>query len=592
MKRKTRLLIIGGLFAALACAISLQASPAGFWKGAIALPNGQDLAIEVELTNDGSAAWSGKISIPAQGIRGFALAEVAVEKDTVGFAMEGIPGRPTFSGRLSEGEDEIEGDFLQGGQALKFSIKRTDSPEKSVSAIVPENGIPGEGVVGEWVGVLDAGPMKLRLALHVRAGDGGELSGELDSLDQGVNGLKVTEMELVDPQFQFQVKRVNGSFSGTLNEDGSSLSGKWQQNGQYMSLTFLRLESAAVIHRPQDPQPPFPYEEREVSFRNVENGIQLFGTLVIPDGEAPFPAVVFVSGSGPQDRDEAIAGHRPFAVLADALARCGIASLRYDDRGVGKSEGSYMNSTPPEFAQDAVAAVRLLETYPEIDTEWIGIVGHSEGGLVGPMAINIDSVVDFLILLAPPAERIDRLLMRQKSAIFEQMGLDSELIRKLEEDAKEEMVMVVDPSLSDEAFKAEMMKRYDEFEAEYGEALAKKLGLSREVVEASLPTVRSNWFRSLVQIDPADYLDSLTVPVLALFGEKDLQVDPEVNSRLLEDLLQRAGNEDFEIVVLDNLNHLFQNADTGSIMEYSQIEETFDPDAMGLICRWIENRRR
>lgn len=565
----------------------LFANPDGDWSGSIDLPNGHKLAIEVELSADATSEWKGKISIPAQGIRDFELSDVQVSKSEVGFAMEGVPGRPTFSGSLSEDEQKLEGDFSQGGQGLTFSLSRVTEPEEPETTVVPKEGIPGEGVVGEWMGRLKAGPTELRLALHLEEGDGGKITGSLDSLDQGVNGLAVSEVTFEDQKLEFSVKRVGGRFSGSLNDSGSMIEGVWEQNGRQMSLTFLRLEEPVSLHRPQDPQPPFPYEESEVSFRNEEAGIQLFGTLVIPEGDAPFPAVVFVSGSGPQDRDEAIAGHRPFAVLADALARCGIASLRYDDRGVGKSDGSYLDSTVNDFALDSLAAMRLLKTYPEIDTDWIGIVGHSEGGLVGPIAATLDSEVDFLVLLAPPVERLDELLIRQKSSIMSQLGIDADVILQLGEESRGEMKLLLDESLSDEEVKEEMLERYERYVQRFGKELVQRLGLSRETIAANVGTMRSEWFVDLMQTDPSEYLRKLDVPVLAVFGEKDIQVDAKVNSELLERISSECGIEAFQIEVLSNLNHLFQNSVSGSIQEYSTIEETFDPAAMEMICGWI-----
>ena len=245
--------------------------------------------------------------------------------------------------------------------------------------VPPAKPVPGEGAAGEWLGALDVGSVKLRLALHVEKKDDGSLGAVLDSIDQKAK-IPVDTAVFEGRTLRLTLKAIGGSYEGTLNADGSALQGTWSQGGRTLPLTFDRQEKAFALNRPQEPKGPFPYASREVTFQSEAGGVQLAGTLLLPPGEGPFPAVALVTGSGPQDRDETLMGHKPFLVIADALARRGIASLRWDDRGAGASAGDHMGSTVDDFAADARAAVAFLRSRPEVDGNAIGIVGHSEGG--------------------------------------------------------------------------------------------------------------------------------------------------------------------------------------------------------------------
>lgn len=464
------------------------------------------------------------------------------------------------------------------------------APSLRAAPPAAETGVPGESLAGEWLGSLAIGPTSLRLALHVQADPQGKLSATLDSLDQGALGIPVDGVRVDDREVELTLSSIGGSFRGTLNQDGSALAGDWKQGGNGIPLTFYRRAEPATLARPQDPVPPFPYEAREVVFRNDKAGIDLSGTLLIPEGEGPFPAVVFVSGSGPQDRDEALMGHRPFLVIADALARRGIASLRYDDRGFGKSQGDHMGSTVGEFADDAAAAVAFLSRQEEADTNAIGIVGHSEGGLIGPMAAQRGADIDFLVLLAPPGVPMDQLLVRQGQDIGRLSGVDESLLARLIEAQRAELELIKDPELNREQLKRALWQRWDAQRDSLTEAERQQLQLSDEQVKGNIELVATPWFRSLMRIDPAEPLSLITQPVLALFGEKDVQVAPGPNAEGARAALARAGNEDVAIETLTGLNHLFQSSHTGAIAEYGQIEETFSPAALERIADWIQER--
>jgi len=582
------LLLLAALAIPSAVAAAEAGDPSGRWSGAIEIPNGE-LAITVALEHSAEAGWSGTIDIPAQGLHGFALSAVGADGGRVHFEMAGIPGTPTFDGALGDSGQTITGSFRQGGQSLDFALERAADETPAASSEAPIEGVPGEGAAGEWKGALEAGPVTLRLALHVKPAEDGGVGAVFDSLDQGVT-LTVDRITLDEGVLRFAIDRIGGVFEGTMNDDGSAVEGTWSQGGQTLPLTLYRSAEPFALKRPQTPQAPFPYERREVTFLNEKAGIRLAGTLLVPDGEGPFPAVVFVSGSGAQDRDEALMGHRPFLVIADALARRGIASLRYDDRGFGASQGDHMGSTVDDFATDAEAALGFLAAQPKIDPKAVGILGHSEGGLTGPKVAARNPAVDFLVLLAPPGEPLQALLKRQGQALMKLQGVDQALIDDTMAAQEKSLELVADPSISTDELRDRLRTAAEARRKKYTAEQQAALDLDDASIDQAVQVGTSPWFRSLMREDPAVALGKVQVPVLALFGGKDFQVDPEVNSEALRSALRKAGDDDVTIRVLPGLNHLFQHAETGSIAEYGTIEETISPEVLQLVGDWIEAR--
>lgn len=454
---------------------------------------------------------------------------------------------------------------------------------------VPAEGVPSEGLVGEWLGALDLGAVKLRLVVRVEEQEGGGLAATFESVDQGAT-IPIDRITAKDKAVSFAIDQIGGAYEGTFNEDRSAIEGTWSQSGQTFPLTLRRTAEPFELKRPQNPEPPFPYTSRDVIFHNEASDIDLAGTVLVPEGKGPFPAVVFVTGSGAQDRDESLMGHRPFLVIADALARHGIASLRYDDRGAGESEGDHFGSTEADFTTDALAGIAFLAAQPEIDPKALGILGHSEGGLIGPRAAILDDRIDFLVLLAPPGEPLDQLLMRQGADMLRLNGVDAALIEKSQAAQAKDLALVKDASLSTEdlaeKLRAQVEQRLETWTAEE----KKQLGINDASVEQSLQLATSPWFRSLLRQDPATYLGKIKIPVLALFGGKDVQVSPEVNAKLVETSLKAAGNQDVTVRILPGLNHLFQHADTGAVAEYGTIEETISPEVLEIIGSWIGER--
>ena len=457
---------------------------------------------------------------------------------------------------------------------------------------LPTKPVPGEGMAGEWAGALDVGAMKLRLALHVeKKGDGG-LGAVLDSVDQGAK-IPVDTVVFESGTLRLDLKAIGASYKGTLNADGSAVQGTWSQGGQELPLTFHRQGEAFALKRPQTPKAPFPYESHEVTFHSEAGNVRLTGTLLLPHGKGPFPAVALVTGSGAQDRDESLMGHKPFLVIADALARRGIASLRWDDRGAGASGGDHLGSTVDDFAADVRAAVAFLRSRPEVDGKAIGIVGHSEGGLNAPMvaaAEKSDQSVRFLVLLAPPGEPLRSLLIRQTGDLYRLQGLDQKLIDRALAAQAEDLDLIADPSLTVDQLKEKLRGIAETRRKQLTAEERALLQIEGDAIERTIKVATTAWFRSLLRQDPAVYLRNVKIPVLALFGEKDFQVDARVNAEAVRAALAAAGNPDHEVRILPGLNHLFQHAGTGSIEEYATIEETFAPEALTAIGDWIVAR--
>jgi uncharacterized protein len=339
----------------------------------------------------------------------------------------------------------------------------------------------------------------------------------------------------------------------------------------------------AALNRPQEPKKPYPYDEEEVGYENKRDGVKLAGTLTFPRGKGPFPAVLLITGSGPQDRNESILGHKPFLVLADYLTRQGIAVLRVDDRGVGGSTGSAPNSTTENFAADVTAGIEFLKTRKEIDPKQIGLIGHSEGGLVAPMVAAQNGDVAFIVLMAGAGLTGEEILYLQGAMIMKANGAGAGQLARLRA-TQESMFKILkeekDPAAAEKRLREEMSKNLTEEEKKKSE----------QTIAVHIKLANTPWFRYFLTLDPRPALRKVKCPVLALNGENDLQVSANENLREIEAALKAGGNNDVSIARLPKLNHLFQTCETGSPNEYIKIEETIAPVALRTVGDWILKR--
>lgn len=406
---------------------------------------------------------------------------------------------------------------------------------------------------------------------------------------QGVEGLALEDVAWEGERIRFKIGApANAVFEGRFVDD-STVEGTLSQAGAEFPFSMKRLgadETPPGPNRPQMPQGPFPYEAREVGFRNEDAGVQFAGTLTIPDGRGPHPAVVMITGSGPQDRDETLFGHKPFLVIADALSRQGVAVLRFDDRGVGGSGGSVTEATTEDFASDALAAVRFLKGISDIDPAHIGLIGHSEGGYVAPVAAARSEDVAFVVLLAGPGVSGREILESQSALLQEAMGVPEQ--RRLAE--LDVQRRVFDVLLDDQLPMERRRERIRELMNEAMKPLISDDAERAAAIDQQEAAIFTPWFMGFLEFDPRPFLRRLRVPVLALNGELDLQVPADQNLSELERNLREAPTRDVTILRMAGMNHLFQPAETGLPGEYGQIETTVAPAALEVLTNWIRRR--
>ena len=439
-------------------------------------------------------------------------------------------------------------------------------------------------ITGTWMGAVKAGAIEPRLVFNIRLENGDSLVATLDSPDQGAKGIPLGNVIYESDTLVIYAPLLLGQYRGLVVSD-TLIEGSWTQRGQTFPLILNKLQDQFVVNRPQEPKEPFPYAAVEVKFPNTSANIFLAGTLTIPEGTGPFPAVILITGSGAQDRDETIMAHKPFLVIADYLTRHGIAVLRYDDRGVARSQGSQLNATSADFAGDAQAAFDFLKQDSRIDPGKIGLAGHSEGGLIAPIVASSNNDIAFIISLAGPGVNGEELLLRQQRDIAQLMGASEDEIKDSYEINKKLYKIIRKEKDNQEA----QTKAVDMYRK-----LLKKKGMSDSAIDeattqllAQLDVSALSWFRYFISTDPARYWSRVLCPVLALNGEKDVQVAADVNLPAIEKALRTSGNNNVKTVSLPGLNHLFQHCTTGLPSEYSKIEETISPEVLEIMASWI-----
>jgi pimeloyl-ACP methyl ester carboxylesterase len=554
------ILLITGLASA-----QTVADRAGDWRATLETPGG-DMRLQVTVTidenGDQTAVLESLDQAPGQLIP---ISSVAISLDRFEFSIAAFGAR--FEGEWNDSEASYDGVFSQGMQ-IPTSFAR---PTEDTAVFI-------DGMDGRWEGQLIRNDTELEFALNIQTGqDGTRVT--LDSVSQAAYDIPVRNFSRSGDAVSFQVPAANVTYQGEVN--GDTLSGDWMRPGfETVTVTFDRVsETVEAPNRPQTPQAPFPYTIEEVRIDNPDaEGVTLAGSLTLPEGEGPFPGVVLISGSGPQDRDETVWTHQPFAVLADHLTRQGIAVLRYDDRGFADSTSDFASATSYDFASDAAAVAQWMRNHPLIRS--VGLAGHSEGGLIAPIVAAEHSDTAFVILLAGPGTPGHRFIIDQIVANSEAMGVDPDETRARVA-VMETLVDAVRHARDRESAEAVLD----------GLLTADNLAILQVPADQKMTfinSMRRDWYRALVNYDPADWFAQMDQPVLALQGTLDLQIVAEPNVAGLDALL--ADKPDAQIVVLEGRNHLFQNAQTGLMTEYAQIEETFDPEVMALIADWINAR--
>lgn len=448
----------------------------------------------------------------------------------------------------------------------------------------------GSRIEGDWQGSLNIQSFELRIVFHLQLLKEGKWKATMDSPDQGASGIAVDSVLFENDRARLAVNIVRGEYRGKLEEGDSAMTGTWTQGGATFPLNLKKTSKPIVVSRPQEPKPPYPYNEENVSFPNPGAGISLAGTLTFPKFGGPFAAAVLISGSGPQDRDENIFNHKPFKVIADYLSRNGIAVLRFDDRGRGGSTGDFGAATSVDFASDVRAALSYLMTRKEIDKDKIGLIGHSEGGLIAPMVASKSQDIAFIVLLAGPSLMGKDIILLQDSLISLASGVGIDRIRRNQQLGKK-MYSIIESEKDTSILRTKLRNYLRSAAAELVDTTVTndqiEAGIERNVRQISSP-----WFRFFLFYDPVPALMQVKCPVLALNGEKDLQVPARVNLEGIKRAVDQGGNSRVTTTMLPDLNHLFQHASTGSPAEYAKIEETFAPEVLAIINDWIYSELR
>jgi pimeloyl-ACP methyl ester carboxylesterase len=546
-----------------------RASLEGDWSGALQVGEAQ-LHLVLHLKKNAQGVWQATLDSLDQGVYGMEASNVKRAEDTLAFELASVGAH--FQGNVSPDNKSIRGIWEQGGTGLPLRFeKRAAGAEKSTAK-------PISDVEGTWQGAIETGNMRMRLQLHVTHDDQGELIASVDSLDQEIQGIPASKVTERAGELKLELSAFQAQYLGTLSATKNEITGHWSQNGNDEKLDFRRSDQILELRRPQNPAKPYPYKEEEIWFATGDGKATLAGTLTLPLGTGPFPAAILIGGSGPVDRDETVAGHKPFLVLADSLTRKGIAILRYDKRGIGQSKGAYAAATMQDFAQDAEAALAYMKSRKEVDAKRLGIIGHSEGGIIASLVATRSQDMHWLVLLATPAMTGENTLLRQSELIARAGGLPEEQItRSLDFDRK------AYATVREEKNVAALEKKLD--------VLVQQSGLGEAMPPAALQAqirfMTSPWFRQFLDYDPEPVLEKLQCPVLALSGDRDLQVDSTENVPLLRKASEASENKDFTVVEVAGVNHLFQTAPSGAPALYGAIEETMAPQVLTAVTSWV-----
>ena len=452
-----------------------------------------------------------------------------------------------------------------------------------LAGLALSSSLSAQDISGAWHGKLSLPTGSLTIVFHISQTEQDVYVTTLDSPDQGANGIKTQTTSFNDSTLIIQIPVIHASYKGKLNSD-NTINGTFTQ-GMPLPLNLVKGE-ASRPKRPQEPQPPFPYRSEEVTVRNERDGINLAGTLTLPEKGTKFPAVVMVTGSGAQNRDEEIMGHKPFFVIADYLTRNGIAVLRCDDRGTAASQGTHATATNEDFATDTEAMVNYLRSRKEINAKKIGIIGHSAGGIIAFIVAKKDLSIAFVVSLAGAGVRGDSLMLKQVELISKSQGMPDAVWQGMKPSIRNRYAILQQTDKTPEELQKEL---YADVTKTMSPEQLKDLNTIQQI-SAQISSMTSPWYLHFMRYDPAQDLKKLKCPVLALNGEKDIQVDAAMNLAAIQERITGNGNKNVTVKAYPNLNHLFQTCEKGTLAEYGQLEETINPEVLKDIIEWIRKQ--
>ena len=433
-----------------------------------------------------------------------------------------------------------------------------------------------DDIEGIWQGKLKFPGFESRIAFKIKKASDGKLTAVMLKPDENDIEVPVSKVTIEDARVHLEIESMSMTFDGKIDRQRKKISGQWQQGQMVQPLTLRRVDKIEKPARPQTPVPPFPYHEKQVSFTNEIGQAVLAGTLTWPRQGRSFPALILISGGGRHDRDYTIARHKPFLVVADYLSRRGIAVLRFDERGVGGSTGDRSKATIEDIALDVLAGLDFLKSNKYFKVSKIGLLGHSEGGMIAELAAVKSNDVSFLITLATPGLPGRKYQLQFEETSSRALGMDKKRITaRLNFQERVFDILLNETDTAKARIKLEKL-----FEMI-------KPPLSDNRRKAAIERFLSPWFRYNLAYDPAAVLTKIKCPLLAVFGEKDWQVPPERNADAVKSALQGGGNPDYSVVVLPDLNHFFQTNKQNIPFQYGKIEETISPRVLKLISGWI-----
>jgi hypothetical protein len=438
-------------------------------------------------------------------------------------------------------------------------------------------------ISGDWRGKAKRGDKEITFVFNIKQ-EGTNYSSIMNVPTFRISGIKPAATTFTNGKLIIDGSNLGMSYVAEFNNELQQFEGTYKEGGIEMTLNLKKgAVEIADQRRPQEPIKPYPYYEEEVMFKNKEANITLAGTLTLPNKEGKFPVVILISGSGPQDRDETFMGHKPFLVLADHLTKQGIGVLRFDDRGQGESTGDFGSATTEDFSKDVLSAIAFLKTRKEVDEKNIGLIGHSEGGIIAPLAANKSKDVAFMVLLASTGISGTELSVMQSKTLREFPVKDEEAYEKNTRKA----IAIVISNKSESEIIAELTAHYNDFLRPILSGLNVPEKNINTFITSQVNTSIKPWSRYFLQYNPADEIEKLQIPVLSLNGSKDTQVNAKINQNGIREALIKGGNKDYKILELENLNHFFQECETGKMDEYRKIEQTFSPIALKEISSWV-----
>ena len=443
---------------------------------------------------------------------------------------------------------------------------------------------------GLWQGKLNVGG-GITLIFHINGDVNNIYSVGIDCPEQGVKDMKASMVSRSGDSIIIEVNSIRGSYRGKLVND-STMEGNWIQ-GMTLPLPLKRINEVPEIRRPQTPQPPFPYHSEELVYFNKDRSIQYGATITIPNGKGPFPAILLITGSGQQNRDEEILGHKPFAVLADYLTRHGYIVLRVDDRGMGQTTGTLEHVTSRDFANDALVGLDYLKNRKETDRKRIGLLGHSEGGMIAEMLAAERKDIGFIILMAAPGQKITDLMAAQNEALLTNAGIQKDYVDAYLSLYRSLVASIMEHPSKEEALAA-AGKLLDDWLGKTPRSMAiattgiKDQASRENFLRSFVEQVGNDWFRYFLAFDPAPYLQKIKGSVLALNGDRDIQVVSSPNLQGIEAALKKGRAASYEVKEMKGLNHLFQHCHTCSVQEYGQLTETIAPEVLDTIGAWLD----